>query len=203
MRIQCSRSSCGKVFNRQPSWIKERNYCSRRCAFPVVPPILSNDGLTASIPLHTRAGSIRAYAVVDAADAEWASQWRWSLDSDGYAVRSTYDHGRRRLLKLHRALLGLIHGDDTEGDHIDRDRLNDRRNNLRATTREGNGQNVSSFSGSTSEFRGVSWENGRQKWRADIKANGRSKNLGYFDTESEAAEAARLARARLMPFAVD
>ena len=202
MQIQCSRSTCGRVFNRQPSWIKERNYCSRRCAYPVVPATMNDDG-SASIPLHARDGSIRAYATIDADNAEWVSQWRWSLDSDGYAVRSTYTAGRRGSVKLHRALLGLINGDGFEGDHIDRDRLNNRLSNLRVTIRPENGQNLSSFKGSTSRYRGVSWAKHCGKWRAGVRTGKTALALGYFDTEEEAADVARAARASLMPYAMD
>lgn len=36
-----------------------------------------HDQDTVRIPLRARDGSIRAYALVDAADAEWLSQWTW------------------------------------------------------------------------------------------------------------------------------
>jgi hypothetical protein len=41
----------------------------------------------------------------------------------------------------------------------------------------------------TSCFRGVSWKRNQQKWLASIREPGRSRNLGTFDDEEQAAEA--------------
>jgi hypothetical protein len=155
------------------------------------------------IPLRARDGSVRAYVVVDAADAAWANQWRWSLNSDGYAVRTERKGGRQRKVRLHRELLGLVHGDGIEGDHKDRDRLNCRRLNLRALPKGANSQNQPSNIGTSSSYRGVSWNRRTRKWVATVKHGGKQIHLGYFEDEGHAAEVARLARLRLMPFTVE
>lgn len=157
---------------------------------------------TVRIPLRARDGSVRAYVIVDVDDAEWASRWRWSLVG-GYAYRQRTVAGHRQSLYLHRELLGLMLGDGLEADHIDRDRLNCRRANLRILTRATNNQNRGSRRGSTSPHRGVYWRADRGKWRAEIEIDRRRINLGTFDDEAEAAAAARVARRRLMPYAVD
>jgi hypothetical protein len=92
-----------------------------------------------------------------------------------------------------------------EVDHIDRDRLNYRRTNLRVfrKTQGANPQNKPSYHGSSSAYRGVSWHKGTQKWMAYVKTQGRVTYLGVFTSEQEAAEAARAGRQRLLPFAVD
>ena len=157
------------------------------------------------IPLRARDGSIRAYALVDTNDAEWINQWRWSLNSEGYARRGMSINGRQITIRLHRAILGLVDGDGFEGDHIDRNPLNCRRSNLRAVPYIGraNQQNKRSAQGSTSGFRGVCWDRVQGKWKAKVKINGKTINLGRFTDELEAAEVARAARLRLMPYAVD
>ena len=156
---------------------------------------------TARIPLRARDGSIRAYVIIDAADAAWVNQWRWSL-SEGYAYRTATVNRRKSTVWLHRALLGCAPGDGIEVDHADRDKLNCRRQNLRKTNHAGNTQNVSP-SGGTSIHRGVSWDKSRGKWNAYITVSGTRKNLGRFGSEGEAAEVARDARARMMPYATD
>lgn len=148
------------------------------------------------IPLRARDGSVRAYAIVDAADAEFANQWRWCLN-DGYAVCRTHS------ARLHRVLLGLTHGDGLEGDHINRDRLDNRRANLRVLTKAGNCQNKSSYTGAASPFRGVHWHKTSGKWLANVRANGKVHHLGLFATQEEAAEVAREGRRRLLPHAID
>ena len=40
----------------------------------------------------------------------------------------------------------------------------------------------------TSKYKGVSWEKNRNKWRTQIKINGKNKNLGYFISEEQAHE---------------
>ena len=154
------------------------------------------------IPLRARDGSVRAYALIDVADAEWVNQWRWSLGADGYAYRSRREGRAKHTIRLHRAILGLTRGDGQEGDHIDRDRLNCRRTNLRKLPGKGNRQNVSSTIGSSSKYRGVYFDKDSRKWRAYVQVEGRQRYFGRFNDEEAAAEAARLARIRLLPYSV-
>lgn len=157
------------------------------------------------IPLYTVDGSVWAYAAVDAADAEWVNQWRWKMSKKrgAYAYRSANANGKAINIALHRALCGCEPGDGLFVDHIDRDRLNNRRGNLRVLPKGANSQNVSSHAGSSSVHRGVSWNKSRKRWHASIHVAGRVIALGDFHDESEAAAAARAARQRLMPYAVD
>lgn len=163
------------------------------------------DANAVPIPLRGRDGTVRAYAIVDAADAAWVNQWRWSLlNRGGYARRRITQDGRQKTVLLHRELLGLPRDNDgRRGDHIDRDTLNNRRSNLRILPSGGNQQNVPSHAGSSSSHRGVTWDKSRGKWMARLTAEGRHINLGRFTNEVAAAKAVRAARARLMPFAVD
>lgn len=202
---------CGANFLAVPQQVKVGRalYCSKPCGFagrlPPPPPVTVNpDGLTVDIPLRRRDGSVRGYARVDAADAEWVNRWYWHLDGDGYARRNeTRADGRQDTILLHRALLGLVKGDGLDGDHRDRDRLNDTRGNLRIIPKAGNAQNCPSLRGAASSYRGVYWKKEHGKWAAQVRANGKYKHVGYFTSELEAAEAARAARAQLMPYALD
>jgi hypothetical protein len=154
------------------------------------------------IPLRARDGSIRAYTLVDAGIAEWANQWRWHLH-DGHAGRNGHLGGRRIRILLHREILGLTYGDKLEGDHINRDKLDNRRSNVRVVPHNGQKQNVPSRPGSSSKFRGVDLFKRTGRWRASVTVNRVVHHLGYFSTEIEAAEVARVARLRLMLYAVD
>jgi hypothetical protein len=162
---------------------------------------------TALIPLRARDGSVRAYAVVDKPDETWVNQWHWSLDADGYVQRNHLVDGRQRSVKLHRRLLGLTHGDGVVGDHRDRDKLNNRRSNLRAITKAGNRQNVSSNRVASSKHRGVTWDAQTQKWAAQVNftENGRRRHVraGLFDSEEDAARAAQALRVKHLPYSLD
>ncbi len=139
-------------------------------------PLPAVDDSVTPIPLYHN-GAIVAYALVDAADAAWALQWQWHIHL-GYAYRG-------RTIRLHRALLGLVHGDGVLVDHLNRDRLDNRRANLRIASPLINAQNVTARSGS-SRYRGVSWDRTAQRWRAYARAEGRLHGLGFYLTEMDA-----------------
>ena len=82
-------------------------------------------------------------------------------------------------------------------DHIDLDGTNDRAINLRAATRSGNSVNRKAPRTNTSGVKGVSWYKRDGKWNAYARVGGVQKNLGYFDTLEEAAQARR---EFIMPF---
>lgn len=198
--------TCGKPVRRMPSNLRKHTYCSPLCReYVKAPPaaVFSDDGLTAFIPLGVRKGVANVYATIDASDAAWAQQWRWHPDKDGYAVREPIESGKRVRRLLHRELLGLSPGDPLEGDHIDRDRLNCRRSNLRSIPGAGNRQNVPGLRDGSSIYRGVTRNKQAGLWHAQVSAHGRNHNLGLFASEADAAEAARAGRQRLLPYAVD
>lgn len=203
--------TCGLSFDQPPHAVQRRTYCSPRCRWTAKhgPPVIeiSDDGLTARIPIYRRDGTIRTHFLIDAADVDSVTRWRWAL-AKGYVIRVEYlgggaKHKRLTSIYLHRELLGLTPGDGLEGDHINRNILDNRRGNLRKTTHAGNHQNRGATRDTSSRFRGVYWDLRRSKWQAQIKIDGKVTHLGSFDDEVEAAEAARTARARLMPYATD
>src|ERR1043165_2059650 len=61
------------------------------------------------------------------------NQWTWVLHRDGYAVRYTTSKGKRQTIYMHNVVAGA------KGiDHIDGDKLNNQRYNLRACTQRQN-----------------------------------------------------------------
>jgi len=161
-------------------------------------PILFAD--VGVIPLHRQDGSIRAWTVVDADDFDDLTSFNWHW-ADGYAARNVQAPSGRYQETMARRILGLGRGRHPQADHKDRNRLNNRRSNLRIVTHAQNLQNVPSKAG-TSVHRGVSWREDLKKWRADATSDGR-RYYAYFDDELEAAAAAASARQELMPFALD
>ena len=135
------------------------------------------------------------FAIVDAADYEWLSRWKWCYTpsdkgSGGYAVRTRLktDGPGGRNIRMHRIILGDIL-DGFQPDHVDRDGLNNQRSNLRLATTSQNHMNRELRSDNTSGFKGVSWHKYNKKWRALIGVNGRVIHLGYFDDMRVAARA--------------
>lgn len=74
-------------------------------------------------------------------------------------------------------------------DHIDRNELNNRRNNLRPATVKENARNGSIRSTNTSGYIGVVWNKNRQKWVAQITVDYKNICLGYFADKEDAIRA--------------
>jgi len=72
-------------------------------------------------------------------------------------------------------------------DHINRNKLDNTRSNLRVCNYNQNAHNVGMKRNNTSGFIGVSWAKDRNKWIAQIKNGGNPKRIGRFDTAVEAA----------------
>lgn len=123
------------------------------------------------------------YALVDAADYEWLNAYHWHLCSGGYAARS--EKGKRIL--MHRQIM-----DPPQGmvvDHIDGNRANNCRSNLRVCTRAENQRNQRKQRGSASGYKGVGYLKGSDRCHAKLVFEGKTIWLGHFDNEVEAARA--------------
>lgn len=92
--------------------------------------------------------------------------------------------GRQAGVRMHRLIMGA--GKGQEVDHIDGNRLNNRRSNLRLATNAENQQNTGSRKGS-SRHKGVSWIAARGVWRVAFNWRGKTHFVGYFTDEAEAA----------------
>lgn len=153
------------------------------------------------LPLRNRRGQIVAHAIVDDSDFDAVAAFRWHRDDKGYARRyERLSDGRKAAVFLHRAVLGLSRGDGLEVDHVNRTPLDNRRANLRVATRQMQMLNRGSHRGSSSRYRGVTWQADKGKWRARVRYGSRSVPLGYFDSEEEAGRAAAAWRATHLPF---
>lgn len=125
----------------------------------------------------------KGYALVDDADFELVSQYSWHLSPKGYARRSWREGDKVRTEFMHTLLLGRCPGYTV--DHQNRNRLDNRRSNLRWATRAQNQGNTAKRTGTGSKYKGVHWFNG--KWVATIKVGGVQRYLGRHDTEEAAA----------------
>ena len=128
-------------------------------------------------------------ALVDDADFERVSVHKWSLHktkTNLYAVRKVRKtDGTATSQLLHRFIMGVTDR-RVMVDHEDHNGLNCQRYNLRIATGTQNNANRSKTYGS-SRYKGVVWDTGRGLWRTDIRKNGRSKHLGRFTDETQAA----------------
>ena len=136
-------------------------------------------------------GKCGLFALVD---DDFTTDINWGFDGRYvYFRRHIRMEGKKQKYKkiyLHRLIMNTPTGMDT--DHINGDKLDNRRENLRITTRSQNSMNQKKTRGA-SKYKGVNWHNQRGYWKAEIKLNGKKKHLGVFLSELEAAEAYNLA----------
>jgi hypothetical protein len=122
-------------------------------------------------------------------DFDLVSSKTWYIANNGYPTM-----GREPIL-LHRFLMNPPKG--FQVDHIDGNKLNNQRENLRIVTPQQNRWNMWKNGGNTSKYKGVSWSKQLSKWVVHICKDRKVKHVGYFDSESEAAlaynECAKLA----------
>lgn len=122
-------------------------------------------------------------AKVDDEDFERCLPFPWFLNRRGYVVYSP-DSGKHYVW-LHRFIIGSL--DNYLIDHINRDKTDNQRSNLRFVTPSQNAQNRKLNNDNSSGFRGVAWNFHHQKFQAYIRVQGKQKHLGYFKTKEEAA----------------
>ena len=99
---------------------------------------------------------------------------------------------------LHRVIWRLVTGDTPpeQIDHVNHNKVDNRRLNLRLTSHPENARNQSMRSDNTSGHLGVCWNRAAQKWMAQIKVEGKTNYLGLFDDKADAIAAREAANLR-------
>ena len=82
-----------------------------------------------------------------------------------------------------------VYGRRARLDHRDLDKTNNRITNLRKCTPTQNNANSPKRAGTSSVFKGVTWNKKVGRWQASIKMNGKNTHLGIFVVEAEAGAA--------------
>lgn len=124
---------------------------------------------------------------VDDEDFEQLNRDRWHLTPKGYAARHSRkrDMMPRRYILIHRFIMKVNDGRCI--DHIDRDKLNNQKSNLRITDRTKNVRNCVKRKSNTSGYKGVFQR--KDKWRAGIRVDRKMIWLGTFNDKEAAANA--------------
>ena len=131
------------------------------------------------------------FAVVDNNVYPAVCRFKWFENADGYAARHQWVPTARanRVVWLHHLVL-----DTSDGmlvDHVNGDRLDNRRQNLRLGSRAQNARNKAKPSNNTTGFKGVHLDKRRKRnrWHAQINCDGKAYHLGNYPTAEEAARA--------------
>lgn len=88
---------------------------------------------------------------------------------------------------MHRLIMNAKKG--IQVDHINRDTLDNRRQNLRFATPSQNAANKIIGENNKSGFKGVFWDRYSNSWHAKIKVNYKQIHIGFFKTPEDAAKA--------------
>lgn len=124
--------------------------------------------------------------------ASWNARYAGTRALAG-VTRHGYLSGRifNRAYLAHHVAFALTHGrwPSPQIDHRDGNPSNNRASNLRESTQAENARNCAGRRGKSSSYKGVHLFRRTSKWTAQIAVSGKSKHLGFFDTEIEAAVA--------------
>lgn len=135
-----------------------------------------------SIPL-----TLGQVALVDDADFEWLSQWKWCAHAHKrggfYAVRALCEPGKKkRVVSMHKLLCSGVNVDHRNGNGLD-----NQRKNLRPATSSQNGCNRGKPKHNKSGFKGVHFDKSKGRYVVYVCANGVNKFCGRFDSKISAA----------------
>jgi len=147
--------------------------CDRPTGFNRWYPMKDNSIL---IRLANHQDKVTGLCYIDKEDLKKVYDCRWCLGTQGkYVMNSKYGYLHHRILKPK---------DGYEIDHIDRDKLNNRKSNLRYVTKQEQQINLSLAKNNTSGVTGVDFIH--NKWRARIYRKGKEHNLGLFKIKEDA-----------------
>jgi len=128
-----------------------------------------------------------AFTMVDDIDFEYLNQWKWQL-RHGYATRNKEIKGKYYHVFMHRLINKTPDGLFT--DHINLNKLDNRKTNLRNANKAQNSTNRIVRKDNTSGYKGVVWHNvGNGYWKAYITIEKKHKHLGLFRDKIQAATA--------------
>lgn len=127
--------------------------------------------------------------IVDDDVFDWAKNLTWGISKSGYAVHHVWHKvtSDRQTIFLHRLVNKTPIGEIT--DHINQNKLDNQRANLRTVNKSINAHNSKIPKNNTSGYKGVQWFKPHGLWNARIKVRGKTYHLGYFHDIKDAIAA--------------
>lgn len=124
------------------------------------------------------------FAIVDDEDFDVLKNWKWKFTKQGYACRNFEVDGKWGSHWMHRVVMKVEKG--VYIDHINRNKLDNRKSNLRVVTTLQNMANKGALKNNKCGLRGVHFHPGTGKYRAVLGWAGKRMSLGLFHTKEEA-----------------
>lgn len=136
--------------------------------------------------------------LIDQRDLPFLARWKWKRHSRGYAYRTIRNGKSWKNLFMHRLICPPKEGEET--DHKNRNKLDNRKQNLRSVPHWVNSHNRQMRTNSLTGVRGVVKPIGRNKYQARFYENGKVKILGNFPTLEMAQQAYEQASAQALTY---
>lgn len=142
------------------------------------------DGNIAKIILRDTSQNIVGEAIIDKEDVIKIKPYKWRLNKGG-TERSkcngvyTGNAKNSKCISLHRFLMNCPK--NMYVDHVNGNRLDNRKNNLRICTNQENSFNRTVQGNNTSGSKGVWFDKSRSKWTAEIKYNNKKIYIGRYE----------------------
>ena len=124
-------------------------------------------------------------AIVDDDDYEELNQFKW-YSNNGYVCRAIKINGVYKTIPLHRTVNKTPIGLET--DHINRNKLDNRKSNLRSVSRSINNFNKSIYSNNNSGLKRLSWYEGAKLWQVQIYLSGKRVYYKSFKDKNDAID---------------
>jgi hypothetical protein len=132
--------------------------------------------------------------LVDDEDYEWLNKYTWRVRKSPSGTKFyAYTQSKKKYLggvtTMHRLVLGLIREKRKLEivDHINRDGLDNRKENLRKVTKQQNEMNSDIRKNNKTGYKGVSFRKDTRKYRSYIAIDGKQINLGCYNLPEDAA----------------
>lgn len=139
----------------------------------------------AEIILRDFSGDETGRALIDLDDVDRVMKYKWHLSDQGYVA------GGKSPFRLSRVILTAPVG--YEVDHVNHNKLDNRKTNLRICTHSQNCMNMPPIH----DIKGIYWERDSKRWVAQIGINNKDIKLGRFKDKEEAIRARKQAETEL------
>lgn len=123
--------------------------------------------------------------IIDTEDLDKVKYRKWRIDKYGYIVSGNVGQ-KNKLVRLQRLILPPMN-ENNYIDHINNNKLDNRKCNLRECSSAENNFNKIDSGRNTSGIMGVFWDKDRNKWAPEIRANSSRIHLGRWNLIEEAA----------------
>lgn len=131
--------------------------------------------------------------IIDSDDYLKVKNYCWRKDAHGYIVANNKKDNNS--IKIYRLIMNANKGDVI--DHINQDKTNNRKSNLRFVTKSQNNTNIKRRKDNKSGYTGVKYDKRNLKWKAQISYNNKRIHLGTYDKIEDAINARRNAELKI------